>query len=253
MNAFIAHHRFFACLMAAFLALNCLVAEKPRYPDLSDPFGPRHGPPPMERGEGDHNRPPPPPRPDSRGESMNASELIDDLETVESNDETTESPVSLDQLRALERFLEMPPEQLARIRETIERVEAMPEEEKQALREKIQTFRHMEEEKIKKLRDIHRIWKDVPREERRLVHRYMMSMPKEEANAIRREIASLPREEFHDYFEGMLANAREAEAAGELPTLPESVRRWRRDKEKHADPSDPHSPDRLNTRRDRPE
>lgn len=243
MTRILKRSRMIISLVVGSLVLGGLYADKPRYPELDDPFGPRHGPPPVMA---QHDSPPPPPM---GGKDVDASELIDNLGDSSSAYNDPQAQVDLKQLQALERFLNTPPEQLARIRETIERVEAMSEEEKQALREKIGAFRQLEEDKIRKLRDIHQVWQGAPRDERQLVHRYMMSLPREEANGIREKIAEMPETEFQSYFESLLAKAKEADAAGQLPTMPESIRRWKRDRKDSNGGPDRGPEDRVNARK----
>lgn len=252
MSRFFPSPRFVICLLTGSLALGCLLAEKPRYPELDDPFGPRHGPPPRMSADLPERQPAPPP-PKANERQMDASELIDNLEDSSQQYDEPPSEVTMQQLQALERFLNTPPEQLARIRETIERVEAMSEEEKDALRAKIRTFRTLQRDKMEKLRDIHRLWQDVPRRDRHLVHRYMMSLPREEAAAVRVEIAQLDQRQFDEYFQGLLAKARAADEAGGLPNLADSVRRWRRDRNEPPGGQDRSGSEQMNTRKSRPE
>ncbi len=243
--------RLLSCLLAGSLALSCLSAEPPpRYPELDDPFGPPPGPPPqMQADMPPHGQLPPPPLREQPGERIDAGELLTELEDSGVAYDDPESKVTLEQLHALERFLCMPPEQLARIRQTIERVEGMSEEEKEALKAKIAAFRKLEEEKIDKLRKMHNLWRGVPREQRMLVHRYMMSLPMEEANAIRKQCMQFEEQQFEACFQELVAKAEAADAAGELPSLPESVRRWRRDRD--PDSKDHRHPDQLNAIRKR--
>jgi len=235
-------------LLSGALALGCLFAEKPRYPELDDPFGPRHGPPPRH-ADLPERQPAPPPA--AAEEQVNASELMSELDNSSADyDEPAADHATMKQLHALERFLNTPPEQLAAIRQTIERVEAMSDEEKQAMLAKIENFRQLQKDKIDKLREIHRRWEGYPRQERHLVHRYMMSLTREQAMNVRREIARLQDEEFDAYFQNLLAQARSAEEAGELPSLAETVRHWSRDRGAPPGSRDRKESEQVNARKD---
>lgn len=224
MIAHFASSRFWIGLAAVALTLGSLWAGDPRYPELDDPFGPRHGPPPPQQ-DSRPNRPvdnrPPRPNADMPPPPMDSSADFD-----------TETEVSMEQLVALERFLDMPPEHLAAIRQTIERVEAMSEQEKEALRSKIREFRQLQKDKIERYREVHQIWSDYPQDQRRLVHRYMVTLPREEAAEVRQALAGMNAEETFAYFKILHERAQALEKAGELPDLPESIRRWKERKER---------------------
>ncbi|MGE9294879.1 MAG: DUF3106 domain-containing protein [Puniceicoccales bacterium] len=149
---------------------------------------------------------------DGLGE-IDTDQLFDQLEQEEQGE------ISLEQLRSLESFLNMPPKQLAQVRAAIERIEAMSPEERDALRDKIREFREMREEKMHKLRKAYRAWKTFDPEQRWLVHRYVVSLPPEQAKELKQIVIGLNEDERRDYFLTLLEKARAAEAAGKLPDL----------------------------------
>ncbi|GHB96855.1 DUF3106 domain-containing protein [Cerasicoccus arenae] len=231
--------RFFLSLTVSVLAVGCLWADQPRYPGLDNPF---NAPPARKR-----EMRPPPPLPDTPAAAEGAKQLMSELNVDDSSEYyDAEAKVSIEQLYALERFLETPPDQLARIRETIVRVEAMTPEERAAMREKIQAFRRLHQEKIDKVRAAHVRWKSYEPADRRLLHRYVMSLPKEQAKEIREQTMAMSPEEREAFFQALLTKAKEAEAQGALPDLPDSVRNWR-DRKGDGQPSE-----RLDVRRDTP-
>jgi len=92
------------------------------------------------------------------------------------------------EMRLLNRFLNLPPEKLAQIRRTIERIEKMPPEEKEALRQKINEFRGMNPGAQ---RDIRRDWNNVPPEERKAMQQKWFNMPPERRKAMRRRMMDM--------------------------------------------------------------
>lgn len=96
------------------------------------------------------------------------------------------------QLAMLERFLNMPPEKLAEIRETIEQVEAMSEEEREAMRQQIAEYRKLRFEKRRALLDAFR---KVPQEEREQMREYWQSLSPEEREQKRRTLREMSQEE----------------------------------------------------------
>lgn len=200
-------------LVALLVALVSPDASARRYPGLIDPFGP----PPPDLGEsippplpppGEDGAPPPPP--DGDQADIDASEIFGDDATA---DGETLSPV---QLAALERFLEMPPEKLANIREVIQRIEQMSEEEKAALRTRIRAFHELRREKAQRLQAAHRQWQAMSPQDRHLLRVYLISAPPETREDFRDAVASLSGEARENYVQSVLTQARAAEAAGEL-------------------------------------
>ncbi|MEO0795193.1 MAG: DUF3106 domain-containing protein [Verrucomicrobiota bacterium] len=199
-------------LLAAVLGVASSLLADRRYPELKDPFGGRPQKPVSETESA-----PPPPAPERLQTGDSLQDIDPDLlfEPLDAKD----GQAQMEQLHALERFLEMPPEQLARIRVAIERVESMSDAEKEALRERIRSFRGMHEEKIAKIRDAHRHWKKMSREDRHVLHRYMMSLPREESMEIRKTIVGMEREERQQFIAGLVDQAREQDDLGNLPEI----------------------------------
>ncbi|WP_309385554.1 DUF3106 domain-containing protein [Cerasicoccus frondis] len=220
--------RFLLGLTSSALLIGMLQAENQRYPGLHAPFGS----PPHQMEQGGDSLPPPPPgmRPESAQDRQQAKKLLDEINDSSANAASADERISIEQLYALQRFLEMPPEQLAKIRQTIERVETMSDEEKAAIRAKIEAFRNLQEDKIQKFRDTHRMWSDLKPEDRRLLHRYVMSLPREEAEAIRESISQMSPEQQQAAFQALLEDARVAEAEGTLPSMADNIRKWRKDR-----------------------
>ncbi|WP_309397201.1 DUF3106 domain-containing protein [Cerasicoccus maritimus] len=224
------HRLLIASFLFVGLTISPLMAQYQRYPNLHAPFGP---PAKEQAGSRDDRLPPPPAIPDEE-ERQQAKEILSEINNS-SNANTADGDaqgdrINMEQLHALQRFLEMPPEQLAKIRQTIERVEAMSEEEKAEIRAKIETFRQLQEDKIQKLKKSHRMWSNLQPEDRQLMHRYLMSLPREEADAIRRKAAKSTPEEQEAQFSVLLEEARAAEADGTLPSMSETIRKWRRER-----------------------
>lgn len=219
-----------AALSLSALTLGGLFAQNQRYPGLPAPFAPP--PPPADSVDA----PPPPNNRPSKEQRQEAKRLINEFnDSSATYDEEQSDRVTMEQLHALERFLEMPPEQLARIRQTIERVETMSPEEKDAIRARIAAFRNLEEEKINRIRKFHQVWSNLDPLERRLVHRYIMTLPRDEAEQIRQQTASMSAQEQLAQFNELLARAEAADAAGELPSMADNIRRWRRDRRDNND------------------
>jgi len=95
-------------------------------------------------------------------------------------------------LEMLERFLDMPPERLAQIRETIERVESMSDEEKERMRDQIAEYREMHQNKRRKLLEA---FERVPKEEREEMRDYWNSLSPEERKEQRQKLREMSPEE----------------------------------------------------------
>lgn len=112
-----------------------------------------------------------------------------------------------DEMAALEKFLDMSPEQLAMIRNLIGRIEQMSAEEKEELRSRIRNLREMDSERRQKLMDMHR---QIPWEERMILHQYWRSLPDEERKQLWEEMKDLSPEERLAHKQQILEKARAA-------------------------------------------
>lgn len=127
-------------------------------------------------------------------------------------------------LAALEHFLTMPPEKLARIRKTIERIEAMDEAEKEALLANIREFREKNPDREAGLL---RQFQRMPLEERMLLRRYFLSIPPEKAMQLRRRLMRADSEQRQIIVEEILSVARDLPEVAE-PGSSQSRRSIRR-------------------------
>jgi hypothetical protein len=112
-----------------------------------------------------------------------------------------------DEMAALEKFLDMSPEQLAMIRNLIGRIEQMSAEEKEELRTRIRNLREMDAERRQKLMDMHR---QIPWEERMILHQYWRSLSDEERKQLAEEMKNLSPEERLAHKQQILEKARAA-------------------------------------------
>ncbi|MFW5882796.1 MAG: DUF3106 domain-containing protein [Verrucomicrobiota bacterium] len=99
----------------------------------------------LGQGERPADAPPPPPP------NFTPPDLPPDLKRPGAPPEPEVGRQANQERMILERFLEMPPEQLARIRQTLERLESMSEEERSELRERARSFRRLDEEKRERM------------------------------------------------------------------------------------------------------
>ncbi len=111
------------------------------------------------------------------------------------------------ELAAVEKFLDMSPEQLAMIRNLIARIEQMSDEEKEELRARIRKIREMDADRRQELMESHR---QIPWEERMVMHQYWRSLPEAERKQLWEEMKNLSPEERLAHRQEILKRARAA-------------------------------------------
>jgi uncharacterized protein (UPF0335 family) len=106
--------------------------------------------------------------------------------------------------RLLQRLLQMEPDELAQLRQTIERIERMSPEEKERMRARIGQLERMQPEQARALRDFYQAlsederermrqnWRALSREERREWRQTLRQMPPEARVRILQENGFLP-------------------------------------------------------------
>ena len=173
----------------------------------------QRGPGPGHRG--DRSRPfGPPPGPSNAAdaEALGRNAKADNGDTFEANSSggseedsggrrtpPTDAQIEdLAPLFALERLLQMSPDELRQLRETIARIEAMTPEERQEALEKIQDFRQLDRTRRDELR---RRFREMPPAERRALLRYWASLSPSEARQERRKLRQMKPEQRRAYRE----------------------------------------------------
>lgn len=125
------------------------------------------------------------PRPKSRGDMQNAAH-------------------QQERLKVIEQFIDMPPEKLAVIRQTLQRLEQMTPEEREEMKQRLKRFKELPPENRKRLvKD----FKKVPLAERSAIRRYWESIGPEAAMAEKRKMRSMTREERKNYRRELLEKA----------------------------------------------
>jgi len=120
-----------------------------------------------------------------------------------------------EQFALLHRFLELPPDRLARIRESIERIERMPPERKKAMLERIESTGNTVQPGalMKNSVDL----RDAPESIRVKVGAIVGKMPATERNALVEKIKSYSETQRAAYFEGLVAGAEAAKSGVRQP------------------------------------
>lgn len=118
--------------------------------------------------------------------------------------------------RMLQHFLEMDPEELTRLRQTIERIERMSPEEKQALQERINQLDKMKPERVSAMKER---FKAIPKEKRDAMRQRWIEMSPEERKEWRQKLQSMTHEERADLFEaeGFMPSMGKPSRAGKGP------------------------------------
>lgn len=114
----------------------------------------------------------------------------------------TENPERTDrphrETMLIKQLLEMSPEELAQMRQTIERIEKMSPEEKKQMQAKLEVFNKMDNEARDKLRQR---YADIPKETRQAMRQRWAEMSPEERRALRQRLKGLSPEERADLME----------------------------------------------------
>jgi|GEM_PF-4089799 len=120
-----------------------------------------------------------------------------------------------EQFTLLRRFLELSPERLARIRESIERIERMPPERKKMMLERIQ---NVDPTASDSARRSHSPLADAPAEIRLLISKAIEEMPQESRNALMERLHDYTAEQRAAFFEGMAQGlSKDIQKANTLP------------------------------------
>lgn len=98
----------------------------------------------------------------------------------------------------IKQLLEMPPEKLSELRQTIERIEKMSPEEKERMRAKVETFNRMDSEKREQLRQR---YSEIPKETRQQMRKRWIEMQPEEKRALFERMKDLSPSEQADLME----------------------------------------------------
>ncbi len=104
---------------------------------------------------------------------------------------------SLQEMMLVERFLSLPPERLAEVRNSIELIQQMSPEEKERIRQQIKKFRRMSSGEREKM---HARWSAVSTERRNMMRSRFLSMSEEDRRAERDKLKSMTPEQRHQYF-----------------------------------------------------
>ncbi len=149
----------------------------------------------------------PPAAPPPMREGMSPPQLPDNLPDPEELRE---------QFVMLRRFLELPPERLARIRESIERIERMPPERKNMMLARLQNVDPTSSGGPSRSRSP---LADAPVEIRAQIGKLIDSMPADVRNALMEKLRGFSPEQRAAYFEGM-AQVLSVGSAQEQPATP---------------------------------
>ena len=146
----------------------------------------------------------PPPLPESIRNGGKPPKLPDNLPKPEEMRE---------QFAMLRSFLELPPERLTRIRESIERIEQMPPERKKLMLERIRDVNPLSTH-LKPDANTVITLQDAPEKIRARVSELLEAMTPEEKNLLLDTLKGYSPEQRAVYFEGMAAGATATEAHG---------------------------------------
>ncbi|MGE9293542.1 MAG: DUF3106 domain-containing protein [Puniceicoccales bacterium] len=218
-------------LRVALLALAPLSISSPALLAADDSAAPHSdmAPPAAPAPEAEPGPPPPPPPQDELDDARQSHDRISPRE---------HRPKGMsEELAAVEKFLDMSPEQLAMIRNLIGRIEQMSEEEKEEMRARIRKIRDMDSARRQQLMEEHR---KIPWEERMILHQYWRSLPDEERKALWREMKGLSPEERLAQHQKMLLKAKEA--GFDESTLPPRPERGSFDRDRQKDGTNRENP-----------